>query len=164
MNETEQEIWKRCLSGIYLKKKIHFYLGYSFVTINFQGEFELNSPIYHCYFYGHHYIHQKDHRGWVIKTHQDNWYSSRQEENNDHKFPRSFHPYDKVGESMKEFFGQIEQKMMFCNHPSDKIIQFLTKYLPFPIEVLWMICSNIRICELEWLEKQLLKEKEEIEN
>lgn len=154
MDIREQEIWKRCMNGLQLKKKIKSTI---FFTVKFKGEFKYNSPIYHVYFFGRHYIHQKDHMGWVIDSAIK--FTQREEKDNDPRFPKFFwYPFfrpKKADKIMNLFFSQIQQKLKPCTKPSDKIVEFLSKNIALPKEIIWIICSNLLLVELEWLDQNI---------
>lgn len=157
MNPREQEIWKRCMNGFQLKKKIGSHHGPTFMIVKFKGEFEYNSPIYHVFFYGKHHIHRKEHKGWTIDNTIN--FTEREQKDNDPRFPIFFNYFGfRPGNTRKTvnlFFDQIRNKLKFCTRPSDKIIHFLKQNVPFPDELISLICSNFMITELEWLERKI---------
>ncbi len=166
MNPIEQDIWKNCLTGFQLRRGMNGM--YMFITFKFKGEFKHNSPVYHIFFFGKHHIHYKDHKGWVVEN--EIKFTEREQKDNDPRFPKKFRYgfFQPAGtrKTAELFFSQIRQKLIGKTEPSDKVIQLLKQSFPLhiPIELIYIICSNLLKMELEWLGKLLtLEELEEEE-
>lgn len=159
MNKTEQEIWKRCLTNFQSRAVVSRHGGLSYLTVKFKGKFFCDSPVYH-YFYGYKkYIHRRDIDGWI-----DPYLGfPGTEDDNDPRFPKINYVRDDSANRgyklLKKFHNKIQNKLKPCKRLPSKSLKLFRKHLPVPEELILMICNNLLLVELEWLEKLLLEEE-----
>ncbi len=163
MNPREQEIWKRCYSGLKLQGVWCKYANEYALAIQFKGQFNYNSPVYHYTLYGgKEYEHVRDTDGWEDPTHH-----TPSEEDNDPRFPKPVNYMGglriKTSVLFGKFFTRLRQGLESLSPVEPlppRVMTLLQKtFRIIPDELILMICTNLMICELEWLEKLLLREE-----
>lgn len=164
MNPREQEIWKRCYSG--LKMEEYPYSVEHRLIVEFKGHFVCDSPVYHYTYFSIEYNHNRDIDGWEDPV----YHLPGEERDNDPRFPRPPATLGRwwINTSMiiQKFFHQLEQglgSLKPTEPPPPRVLSLLRESLPIPDELILLTCTNLFICELEWLGRLLTLEELEKE-
>jgi hypothetical protein len=156
MNQIEQEIWKRCYSSFKLSGRTH---KDNYLTIDFDGEFQCNSPVYHFEFHGYRYTIVRDIRGWVVRG--DDVWESIIFDSNDPRFPKlpdEIKMWKGTQDVFDSYITRLREgleKLKPSEPPPPKTLSLLEQNIQVPREIIYLICGNLLICELEWLERKL---------
>lgn len=156
MNLREQEIWKRCYTGTKNTSSINSKYGARYpLTVEFSGNFVCDSPVYHYRYDSVIYVHIRDIDGWEDPVN----HTPGRDGDNDPRFPK---PPETLGMYWKNIIVELFTHLLKgldslkpFEPPPPKTLDLLRKCLPIHEELIWLICTNLLIVELDWLEKQI---------
>jgi len=161
MNEKDKEIWLKYIKNY----KVYNYIEKFNITIKFNGEFSYNYPVYiilkeydyirnpdDIWYYK--YILKYNNCGvWSLKIYKEEKYIINSFVfYNNNIFP-DLNIKGNICIWFNNYFEEVK-KLLLCSNDKS-IVNFLSENIKLPLEIIYIISSFLRLCEIKYIKKLL---------